>query len=274
MNYENKFLLTGTERQKEIVKHALDQIKFPWDRLTFPREPVEIGWTDLNSGTFAKTAKFHQSGTIGKINGREYILGVFYTHSGVIYIDNLLVQYPEIACSTVSAEIAHSVDYFLPLTDQQRKEITTLIHGGDDTDHGHSWWEKYDYSTEYFTLVGEAFMQAFTVAYSDMFFDSEGWAHALKIEDAPKLRAILGIERTDFVPDPSGTDTRPPKPSKPRGNPSMDKKLVSEQDHEAQYIASKYKIPINVVREVLKETQSRRKVYELLRAKGYVIGKK
>lgn len=55
----------------------------------------------------------------------------------------------------------------------------------------------------------------------------------------------------------------------------MDKKLVSEQPHEAQYIASKYKIPIRVVRQVMKEVgQSRRKIYAALRLMGYVINTK
>ena len=55
----------------------------------------------------------------------------------------------------------------------------------------------------------------------------------------------------------------------------MDQKLVSEQTHEAKYIAAKYKIPIAVVREAMKAVgQSRRKIYDHLRNKGYVIGRK
>lgn len=55
----------------------------------------------------------------------------------------------------------------------------------------------------------------------------------------------------------------------------MDHKLVSEEPHEAQYIASKYKIPIKVVREVMKALgTSRRRIYAALRARGYVINTK
>lgn len=71
--------------------------------------------------------------------------------------------------------------------------------------------------------------------------------------------------------DPSANPRPTGQPKPPR---KMDQKLVSEQPHEAQYIALKYQIPIRVVRSVLKETQSRRKVYAILRQKGYVINTK
>lgn len=212
MIYASKFTLSGTTQQKTIVKDALDKIFFPWDKLTFPREPVEIGWRDLNSGSFlASKVKKHQGPhpggedkpdyIQGVVEERKYTLGVFYTGSGRIYIDNRLVNYPEIAAATVSAEIAHAVDYFLPLTDAQRKKIMTLMHMGNDQEHGHSWWEKLDYGLEYYDLVGEAFMQAFTVGYSDIpFGNADDFTHGIKLEDAPELRKIMGVERTDYVP--------------------------------------------------------------------------
>lgn len=200
MIYKGKFKLLGTGSQIALVVEALDRIYFPWDKLTFPQATMDIGWDDLNGGaTLSKTRK-HKSGTKGIIDGREWVLGVFYTHGEGIFIDNQLEKYPEIAQATVSAEIAHAVDYFLPLKDTQRTEIMTLLHGGDPTEHGHSWWEKIDYGEEYFTLVGEAFMQAFTIAYSDMSFDASDFAHSLKVEDVPKFRQIMGVERTDYVP--------------------------------------------------------------------------
>ena len=271
MIYKSKFLLTGTAQQIAIVAEALDKIKFPWERLTFPKEPVEIGWKDLNNGLYrSMDIKKHESGTLGIIEGRKYTLGIFYTHSGRIYIDNYLVNYPEIAQSTVSAEIAHAVDYFLPLTDSQRNEIMALMHGGSTVEHGHSWWEKYDYGAEYYTLVGESFMQAFTVAYSDMpFGNASDFTHSITPEQAPALRKILGIERTDYV----SPVVNPTVTKKPKGK--MDRKLVSEEVHEAKYIASYYKIPVKIVREAMKAVgQSRKGIYEYLRNQGFTIGKK
>ena len=203
MVYKNTWNLTGTVQQQQIVKEALDHIFFPWERLNLPNKPVEIGWTNLNAQALQgeqPEAKKHQSGTIGIIDGRQYVLGIFYTHTGKIYIDNYLVKYPEIAKSTVSAEIAHAVDYFLPLTDAMKHEIMALMHGGSYAEHGHTWWEKNDYSTEYYTLMGESFMQAFTVAYSDIpFGNTSDFTHSIKLTDGPKLRQIMGIERTDLL---------------------------------------------------------------------------
>lgn len=216
MIYKNKFNLTGTTLQQDIVKTALDKIYFPWERLHFPSEPVEIGWKDLNTTQSREahglSAKLHQSGTIGIIDGRKYVLGVMYTHTGSIYIDNYLVNYPEIAQSTVSAEIAHDVDYFLPLTEAQRTQLMTLMHGGSTADHGHSWWEKFDYGAEYYTLVGESFMQAFTLAYSDMpFGNASDFTHSITPEQAPEVRRIIGIERTDYTaPKPPQYEVFPP----------------------------------------------------------------
>ena len=246
MLYKNKFNLTGTEEQQAIVKDALDKIYFPWERLTFPAIP-EIGWKNLN-GQSLEGALQHKSGTKGIIDGREYTLGVFYTHSGNIYIDNLLVNYPEYAKTTVSAEIAHSVDQFLPLTTDQHYAIKALMHNGDGTDHSHDWWEKFDYGTEYFHLIGEAFMQAFTLAYSDMPFDNSSFTHGITKEQAPELRKIIGIQRTDALIEP--IIKKPTMKKKPH---KMDQHLVSKQRSERAYFKRKYNVGAKVVQAVIDE---------------------
>lgn len=226
MIYKDKFNLTGTLRQQEIVKQALDAIKFPWEKLKLPNRYTEIGWRDLNTGLFGHTAKLHQGEhpdaekketepLYGQVEGRKYILGVFYPMTGRIYVDNQLVDYPEIAQSTVSAEIAHSVDEFLPLTVQQRNQIMELLHpeGPDD----HTWWEKSNYGEEYFSLVGESFMILFTYAYSDLpFGNANDFEHAGHPSMGPAIRKIIGIERTDYVapsttsqPTTTSTTTEP-----------------------------------------------------------------
>ncbi len=95
----------------------------------------------LHEGNHPSGEYGEAEGLDGKLEGRKYVLGVFYPSNGYIYIDNLLVSYPSYAKTTVSAEIAHSVDEFLPMSDEMRNKIMTLIHGGDTTAHGHSWWE-------------------------------------------------------------------------------------------------------------------------------------
>lgn len=200
--------ITGTEQQQAIVRDALTKIKFPFERLTLPGTP-ELGWDDLNTGYYRAIAQHtplggHEDGDSpeplkGRIDEqRNYILGVFYPGSARIYIDNLLVKYPEIAKATISAEIAHAVDEFLPLKESQRDALMIALHGGIEHADTHSWWEKVDYGAEYYSLVGETFMILFTKAYSDIpFGNAEDFVHTGANVSAETVRSIIGIERTD-----------------------------------------------------------------------------
>lgn len=227
-----KWQLTGTANQIAIAQEALNRIHFPWKLLQLPGVP-ELGWRDLNRRAANPVVqqlrkqqingRHHEGEThalpeplYGHIDGRRWVMGVFYPGSGRIYIDIRLEQYPEIAHSVVSAEIAHAVDEFLPLTDQQRTEIMKALHGG-HMDH-HTWWEKVNYSTEYFSLIGETFMILFTKAYSDIpFGDVSSFVHTGHNMTAEQIRKIIGIERTDAKqPEP---EVAPAPPSVPDDTP-------------------------------------------------------
>lgn len=199
--------LTGTENQQKIVRNAFSRIKFPFERLTLPGKP-ECGWRDLNSGMYGKVydpemARQHGDNTHdgdtpdaveGELEGRRFIMGVIYPMSGRIYLDVRLEQYPEMAHATLGAEIAHAVDFFLPMTDDMRNELLRLWNVPDTT-----WWERFDYGTEYFRLGGEAFMHEFVAAYSDINFGNKSsFAHDIGVE-AEDVRRVLGIQRTDYV---------------------------------------------------------------------------
>ena len=202
--------LTGTANQKAIAQAALDKIKFPFDRLNLPGSP-ELGWRDLNGGGyFMSTEEAHEKGLphdhghtgdspeplMGMIDGRRWIMGCFYPVSARIYIDVRCEAHPELAWGVVSAEIAHAVDEFLPLTDTQRDQIMSALHPH-GPDH-HSWWEKNDYGAEYYDLVGETFMILFTKAYSDIpFGNTSDFTHGGETMTPEAVRSIIGIERTD-----------------------------------------------------------------------------
>ncbi len=244
MIYANTWNLTGTERQQAIVKDALDAIKFPWERIKLPRNPTEIGWRNLNDGTYnqapnpavdqalkvrkheghdpaprkhgdedhskPKDPAAHPDVEIEPLygavdgEGRKYIMGIFYPGSGRIYIDNALVNYPAHARATVSAEIAHAVDEFLPLSDAQRTKIIELLHP--DGPDQHTWWEKVSYGDEYYTLVGESFMILFTYAYSDIEFEgADDFIHPGDRSMAEAVRKIIGIDRTDKKSETTST---------------------------------------------------------------------
>lgn len=200
----SRWKLTGTEAQIAIAREALQRIKFPFDRLTQLPGTPELGWRDLNHSDDwmreAKGSRFHGSNTHGKDRpdpleveheGRRWTLGVIFTLSGRIFIDNSLTDEPERAMAVIGAEIAHAVDFFLPMTDEQRNELLRLWGVGG------TWWEVEDYGREYFKLGGEAFMHEFVAAYSDLDFGSTGaFMHNAGVEPED-VRRILGIERTD-----------------------------------------------------------------------------
>ena len=232
--------LTGTANQRRIVREAFDRIQFPFERLRLPGVP-ELGWRDLNSRQYGEALQSREQGRFhgehhhppanppegspapeleekpeplfGGVGGigddgeeRRWVMGVFYPFSARIYIDVRCESRPELAHSVVSAEIAHAVDEYLPLTEAQRHQIMLELHEG-HVDH-HTWWERFDYSSEYYSLIGETFMILFTKAYSDIPFGSvSSFVHTGHNMSDERIRQIIGIERTDIVVQPA---TEPP----------------------------------------------------------------
>lgn len=207
-----KFKLVGTGNQNSILAPVFSGMTFPWEKITqLPHFPVPISWDNLNDGTLraAKTeddvsqmalnptVRKHGDGPEGHAisrpmaDGRMGIAGVFWT-DGRIKIDISLESHPASAREVLSAELAHAVDYGLPLTSQMKAQLSSLLHpqGADQ----HTWWEKVDYGSEYYTLVGEAFMAMFTHAF---YPGVEPWqtpfTHKSTAAMGPQVRAIMGI---------------------------------------------------------------------------------
>lgn len=192
-----RWQLTGTENQQAIAREAFNRIKFPFDKLTALPGTPELGWDDLN-GRMHST-HIHSGGgdrpdpLVGTDDkGRKWTMGVIYTLSGRIYLDTRLEADPPLAMAVVAAEIAHAVDFFLPMTDAQR-DLFLALWGNEGT----TWWESVNYSAEYFRLAGEAFMHEFVGAYTDLEFgDKTSFLHDAGVDPAD-VRRVLGIERTD-----------------------------------------------------------------------------
>lgn len=198
--------LTGTENQKRIIREGFEKIKFPFDRLTLPGTP-ELGWRNLNDGSFLnkEVARHHEGEPHedepdvleGAVEGKRWIMGVIYPSSGRIYLDTRLEQHPNLAQAVLGAELAHAVDFFLPMTDEMRNELLRLWNLP-----GTTWWETFDYGSEYFRLGGEAFMHEFVAAYADLDFgDKSSFIHDAGVEPED-VRRVLGIPRTDEAPQP------------------------------------------------------------------------
>jgi hypothetical protein len=203
--------ITGTDNQQAILREAFNRIKFPFEKISLPGAP-EMGWRDLNGSDEWWLARPRMHGDEhhhdenedrpeplnGELEGRKWIMGVFFPGSARIFLDRQLEQYPDLAMAVVGAEIAHAVDEFLPMSDEQRGAIMALWHkdGADD----HTWWEKYDYNAEYYTLGGEAFMHEFVSAYSELpFGDKSAFGHHDAGVEPENIWQILGIRRTDAV---------------------------------------------------------------------------
>jgi hypothetical protein len=248
MIYKEVFDLRGTEQQQQIVIEALEAIKFPFERIKFPKGTAIIGWANLNTAMMEKQFNdpngpiFHigdhpatdkdTESIEGFLEGRKYVFGVFYPSSGNIYIDSYLTNYPSYAKTTVSAEIAHGADEFLPMTEAQRNSIIDMMHRGTSGHVDCTWWEKVDYGAEYYNLVGESFMGLFTYAYSDMPFEGAfDFSHTPLPTMAQETRDILGIQRTDYVAptpapeapvEPPAEDGTPPQPTPDSGDTGDD----------------------------------------------------
>lgn len=222
--------LLGTDAQIAIVEPCFrvgspSAIAFPWSRLSPPSKPIPIGWMNLNAldqpGITARGAQSvnygatlehphaephapdipghvhiedadgnEGHGILRKIDGRWWIAGVFWT-DGRIYVDTRCETQPDLAREVVSAELAHSVDYFLPLSNGMKSSLMKLWHPGDED--AHTWWEIHDYGAEYYDLGGEAFMAAFTLAYSSIEPDQSAFTHKTSRDMGPTVRAILGV---------------------------------------------------------------------------------
>ena len=208
--------LTGTPSQIAIATRAFEEIKFPFERLNqLPGIPA-LNWMDLNPGmpTTLPMAGLHTAETeppprhhgdhdhddgdkpdqlvATLADGRKWVMGQIWTYSGRIDLDIRLEQDPLLAMAVIGAEIAHAVDFFLPMTDDQRNEFLRLWGVGG------TWWEVQSYPDEYYRLGGEAFMPEFVGAYMDIPFGNNPFLHDAGVEPED-VRRILGIERTDYV---------------------------------------------------------------------------
>ncbi len=235
-----KWVLRGTQNQKSILRPVFEPgsssfIAFPWQRINaLPHFPVPVSWADLNEGTFGTGGEialaqeysrvlqrkderepvhphiYDERGNqghaitrpgvwFGKSNQRLMVAGVFWT-DGRIQIDERLENRPDDAREVLSAEIAHAVDYGLPLTDSQKAAIMLLLHP--DGADSHTWWERQDYEAEYYTLVGESFMAGFTLAYSQMTPWQDPFTHMFTAEIAEEIPSILGVPPVGTEPPP------------------------------------------------------------------------
>lgn len=243
------FQLEGTESQKAILADCFfpmspNYIDFPWHELRDrPSQPITLGWMDLNAAmregeTRSPISARLDAGPLGvpghvhiedggheghailrrrnKGRGRWFTAGVFWT-DGRIYIDTRCQAEPALAREVLAAELAHAVDYFLPLTGEQKDLITAVLHPHVEDEH--TWWERHDYGAEYYDLIGETFMAAFTYAYSDIEPWQDAFTHKVTPEQAAEIAEIVGYVVEEpvepYEPEPVPTVEPAEEPDEP-----------------------------------------------------------
>lgn len=231
--------ITGSPNQQAISRSAFDDhLRFDTNLLTALPGTPELGWRDLNDGSYAQAAqaaqeiaRAHEGHHPGDEDlpdllegedelGRRQIQGLIYTKSGRIYIDVSMERRPLDAKAVIIREFAHAVDFFLPMTDAMRDELMRLWNVS-----GTTWWEVYSYQNEYFRLGGEAWMDEFGKAFtSGLDFGRTPFVHDAGVEPADVYR-VLGIQRTDYVPP-----APPPAPTPITPDPSAFKHFPGGKD--------------------------------------------
>lgn len=212
--------LQGTENQNAIVRVALERCTFPFERLAETlrvhtgKTHIPVEWADLSRYRTAATEKgadddghthIHaESDEYHIIEVRKRVLGLAW-YEGRVSIERSLEQEPALAQYVFLSEGAHMVDFFY-MTPEQRKAILVAYHPSEDlTWHKHGWFEETgDY--EYWSWVGESFMNGFIAAFTDVPVEPDDpFAHRTTPEIVAGIRAILMPDTENRVEPYFGT---------------------------------------------------------------------
>lgn len=184
------FQFLGTPEQQAVAQSAISRCTFDFSRLNSGlqeqtgRTTIPIEWADLSRYAGNDNIEAHSL-------YRERVLGLAW-YSGKISIEQSLVNDPVLAQEVILAEAAHMVDFFW-LNDEQRTSLIKAFHSGQPEDT-HEWFDVGPYDT----WIGEAWMGAFIVTYSDL-SDSMGMMH---VASAVDVRAILEPQE-EPAPEPN-----------------------------------------------------------------------
>ncbi len=203
-----------TDREhKRVLQHALNALDYPLSRIrrnTGRRVPVSV--SDLSrfaklvmQGASAEHFHVHQGDEDGHVlaatvNARRAALGLYWLPTsahpaGRIEIDQGTFSNPDLAREVMIAELAHAVDYGVPITDDQKKAIMRALHGGAEGEHGdHGWFEERG-GQDYWSWQGEnlmgLFMAAFAPALPRPLEARQPWTHANTPHAVEVTRQVL-----------------------------------------------------------------------------------
>lgn len=192
---------------REILQAGLNACDYPLSRIrrsTGKRVPVSVADTSRFSGAASHD---HAAGVhaLGNPDTRAAALGLYWLPTpldpaGRIEIGLTAIEQPDLAREVLIAELAHAVDYGVPLTVEQHAMIFALVHHGDDSQHGtHGWYEErggHDYWSDW---VGEVFMALFARACAPTLprplEARQPWVHPVNDVMAAQARVVLKVRR-------------------------------------------------------------------------------
>lgn len=214
--------------QRDLITTAVRRCTFDFTRC-LPRlkaeknrDRIPVTFEDLSRYSEAMPSEDGHEHVHSHAEGSEYhvvilrrrVLGLAW-YSGKITIEQSLVNEPLLCQEVFLAEAAHMVDFFV-ITDNQRRAIFELFHGGTVPEHGHGWFEETG-NNDYWSWVGESWMGAFIRAYSDIEPWDNGFMHRL---DEAQSQAILPV-----------LDPPPPPPPTPSAPETLNKYFASRKGH-------------------------------------------
>ncbi len=190
-----------------VLQDAVRNLRYPLTRIhrnTGRRVPVTVAdISRFNGFVEGAHSQAHDEGVHPLTDARHQALGLYWLPTaqhpaGRIEVSVSIMGDTPLAQEVFIAELAHAVDYGVPLSDAQRARIFAIVHGGDPTPHGtHGWWEERGGHNYWSDWVGEVFMALFMRAFAPRLSRSlearQPWAHKVNDEMAKQVR--LGLLR-------------------------------------------------------------------------------
>lgn len=188
-----------TRPQRLIIDGAIARCDFPFE-LCLPalhdrwgRRSIVVTWEPLEPYLGGVGHEHDESvhATAHPVQARGRVAGLAWT-DGRIMLAPWLESESALAVEVWLAEAAHQVDFFF-ISQDQRRALFALFHHGDPTPHDdHGWFEEAG-NQNYWDWVGESWMAAFTLAYSDVVPDWMDFSHRVTAEARDTIRSILGV---------------------------------------------------------------------------------
>ncbi len=191
-----------------VLQDAVRHLRYPLTRIhrnTGRRVPVNVADISRFNGAPAGVVGMpeHDHGEVHALmdDHRRAALGLYWLPTeqhpaGRIEVSVAIMGDPPLAQEVFIAELAHAVDYGVPLTDEQHAQIFAIVHGGDPTPHGtHGWWEERGGQNYWADWVGEVFMALFMRAFAPRLARPlearQPWTHKVTDEMAKQTRRLL-----------------------------------------------------------------------------------